>query len=171
MTEKCRSLFGIVCSCCCLSYYMAFVTDHPRPPLVRVRVRVPVRVCRLCTCRLHISHLLIVFVASFEERSLYTRMMNIYNPMRPGGSQPIPPLEEWQGIAGCCSHVYCRCGGVVRTYVCMCVRDCVVFLSCIGIVQQARTNAGEDETALMRAGVPVNLLHLLVGLLTSALLV
>lgn len=59
--------------------------------------------------RLHISHLLIVFLANFEERHLYTRMINVYNPMRPGGSLPIPPLEEWDGIAGSCSHVYCRC--------------------------------------------------------------
>eukprot|EP00903_Cladosiphon_okamuranus_P014230 g13219.t1 len=57
---------------------------------------------------LHISHLLMVFLANFEERGLYTRMMNVYNPMRPGGNQPIPPLEEWQGITGICSHVYCR---------------------------------------------------------------
>ncbi|CAM9691410.1 unnamed protein product, partial [Ectocarpus sp. 6 AP-2014] len=57
---------------------------------------------------LHISHLLIIMTATYEDRELYTTLMVAYNPMRPEGSRRIPPFEEWEGIGNLCSHVYCR---------------------------------------------------------------
>ncbi|CBJ48503.1 expressed unknown protein [Ectocarpus siliculosus] len=57
---------------------------------------------------LHISHLLIIMTATYEDRDLYTALMVAYNPMRPEGSRRIPPFEEWEGIGNLCSHVYCR---------------------------------------------------------------
>ncbi|CAM9429896.1 unnamed protein product, partial [Scytosiphon promiscuus] len=57
---------------------------------------------------LHMSHLLITILAALEEQPLYTRLMRAYNPLRPPESKPIPPFEEWHGIADLCSHVYCR---------------------------------------------------------------
>ncbi|CAN0114716.1 unnamed protein product, partial [Ectocarpus fasciculatus] len=57
---------------------------------------------------LHISHLLITMIATFEDRQLYTTLMVAYNPIRPAGYLPIPPFEEWEGVSNLCSHVYCR---------------------------------------------------------------
>lgn len=40
---------------------------------------------------------------------LYDRLRAAYNPFRPPGSLPVPPLEEWQGVCSFCEDFHCRC--------------------------------------------------------------
>lgn len=42
---------------------------------------------------------------------MYDRLRAAYNPCRPLGSSPVPPLEEWQGMSSICEDVYCRYKG------------------------------------------------------------
>lgn len=41
-------------------------------------------------------------------RAVYDRLRAAYNPFRPIGSLPVPPLEEWQGMSRICDDLYCR---------------------------------------------------------------
>lgn len=61
--------------------------------------------------RLHIAHINTAALASIDDpraRGLYKRLRAAYNPARLPGSNPIPPLEEWQGMAAICSNTNCR---------------------------------------------------------------
>lgn len=80
-----------------------YLSHRPKPPHRRRRCR-----CRH-HARLHISHLLMSVLATFDERVMYEDLRNAYNVVRPFDTMPIPPFEEWSGISPHCSHVYCRC--------------------------------------------------------------
>lgn len=41
-------------------------------------------------------------------REMYDTLRAAYNPFRPLGTSPAPPLEEWQGMSSVCGNLYCR---------------------------------------------------------------
>lgn len=75
----------------------------------------PVPSPNLLCARDTIAHsLLAALVALGDTRAddLYNRLRAAYNPFRPHGSLPVPPLEEWQGVASICEDFHCRYVGV-----------------------------------------------------------
>lgn len=55
-------------------------------------------------------------------REEYERLRAAYNPFRPRGTSPAPPLEEWRGMVAICENLYCRY--LVRYLVASSCRSC-----------------------------------------------
>eukprot|EP00752_Nemacystus_decipiens_P011601 g10302.t1 len=68
----------------------------------------------LCRCILrwdNIAHVSLAALAALDDAragELYGRLRAAYNPHRPPGWPPVPPLEEWQGVHTFCEDFYCR---------------------------------------------------------------
>eukprot|EP00903_Cladosiphon_okamuranus_P015990 g14768.t1 len=78
-------------------------------PCVEVFERFP-GLCRF-TVGAHAVHVRISALAAIDDcraQELYRRLRAAYNSHRLPGTAPVPPLEEWQGVSGCCDEFYCR---------------------------------------------------------------
>lgn len=65
----------------------------------------------LVSRRAHWAHLMSAALVSLDvpgAREMYDMLRGVYNPFRPNGSPPLPPLEEWRGMSGICEDTYCR---------------------------------------------------------------
>lgn len=60
--------------------------------------------------RLHPTHAQLWSLASGPHRERYEELRAAYNPVRPEGSSPAPPYEEWRGMSDICDDpdVFCR---------------------------------------------------------------
>ncbi|CAM9578735.1 unnamed protein product, partial [Ectocarpus sp. 4 AP-2014] len=59
----------------------------------------------------HLAHIVLVFLAAIggsRAQAMYDKMRGSYNSFRPAGSQPVPPLKEWDGVGAFCDDSYCR---------------------------------------------------------------
>eukprot|EP00903_Cladosiphon_okamuranus_P015988 g14766.t1 len=56
----------------------------------------------------HILSAALVALDACDAREMYNMLRDVYNPFRPAGSSPVPPLEEWQGLSAICEDPYCR---------------------------------------------------------------
>ncbi|CAM9589719.1 unnamed protein product, partial [Hapterophycus canaliculatus] len=43
-----------------------------------------------------------------RARGMYDRLRLAFNSCRVSHTQPIPPLDEWQGMAAICNDLNCR---------------------------------------------------------------
>lgn len=58
------------------------------------------------------SHMLLATLAAIDDaraRGMYDRLRGAFNSCRASHSIPIPPFDEWQGMAAICSDLNCRC--------------------------------------------------------------
>ncbi|CAM9912130.1 unnamed protein product [Ectocarpus sp. 4 AP-2014] len=77
---------------------------------VEVFARYP-GLCRFQRMGAHEAHMMLAALAALDDSGapeMYDRLRAAYNPCRPLGSSPVPPLEEWQGMSSICEDVYCR---------------------------------------------------------------
>jgi len=58
--------------------------------------------------RLHAAHLMLYILAYSKRRYEYEDLRAAYNGVRPVGSPPAPPSEEWRGMHDVCDHLHCR---------------------------------------------------------------
>lgn len=57
------------------------------------------------------AHMMLAALTALDDagaRGVYDRLRAAYNPSRPLGSSPVPPLEEWQGMSLICDDIQCR---------------------------------------------------------------
>lgn len=61
--------------------------------------------------RLHETHMVLAGLAALDDddaREMYGALRAAYNPCRPRGTSPAPPLGEWEGMSSFCENLYCR---------------------------------------------------------------
>ncbi|CAM9117200.1 unnamed protein product [Hapterophycus canaliculatus] len=68
----------------------------------------------LCRCIMgsHTSHMLLGILAAIDDsraRRMYNRLRGTFNSCLASHTVPIPPLDEWQGMAAICNDLHCRC--------------------------------------------------------------
>lgn len=59
----------------------------------------------------HMIHLMMLVAVSMDDpraRSLYDKLRDLYNPLRPCGSSQFPPFEELERISVYCNDYNCR---------------------------------------------------------------
>ncbi|CAM9723979.1 unnamed protein product [Scytosiphon promiscuus] len=67
----------------------------------------------LCRCMMscHTPHMLLAILAEIDDSRaprMYQRLREAVNSVRASHSMPVPPLDEWQGIAAICTDLECR---------------------------------------------------------------
>ncbi|CAM9723910.1 unnamed protein product [Scytosiphon promiscuus] len=67
----------------------------------------------LCRCMMwcHMTHRLLAILAEIDDYrapKMYERLRGAFNSCRASHSVPVPPLNEWQGMATICTDLECR---------------------------------------------------------------
>lgn len=91
--------------CLCLLFWL--LCEAPRL-LTRHPFLVVARIVYRSTHWVHIASAALAALDASGARELYDTLRAAYNPFRPPGSPPVPPLEEWQGVSAICEDTYCR---------------------------------------------------------------
>ncbi|CAM9724096.1 unnamed protein product [Scytosiphon promiscuus] len=64
-----------------------------------------------CLMSSHMSHMLLATLAAIDDskaRGMYDRLRGAVDSCRASHALPVPPFDEWQGMAAICSDLNCR---------------------------------------------------------------